>query len=312
MMARASLYRRLLPDGRLHLQEGPIDLVIEAFGAPAEVRRAYDAASACFTAVLPGLVAELPALKRAVTATPSAFTGPVARRMQAACAPHRGVFVTPMAAVAGAVADHVLAAMTQVAELARAYVNDGGDIALHLTPGESLACGMVARLHDPRLDGRAVISAASPVRGIATSGRATLGQGGRSFSLGIADAVTTFARSAAAADVAATLIANAVDLPGHAAVVRGPASDIDPESDLGARPVTVAVGALTREEVLAALVHGASAAERVRAAGLIEAAALFLRGEVMLIGGEALATPSLSAGLSQGSIAPQRRAAAGR
>src|SRR5690606_39094715 len=121
MMARASLYRRLLPGGRLHLQEGPIDLVIEAFGAPAEVRRAYDAASACFTAVLPGLVAELPALKRAVTATPSAFTGPVARRMQAACAPHRGVFVTPMAAVAGAVADHVLAAMTQVAELARAY-----------------------------------------------------------------------------------------------------------------------------------------------------------------------------------------------
>ncbi|MGE5765735.1 MAG: UPF0280 family protein, partial [Bacteroidota bacterium] len=245
-MTRPSLFRRLLPDGRLHLQEGPIDLVIEAFGAAAEVRRAYEAAAACFAEVLPGLVAELPALRR--PSGSADLQGPVARRMAAACAPHRGVFVTPMAAVAGAVADHVLAAMTQAEELKRAYVNDGGDIALHLAPGERLACGMVARLNDPRLDGRAVIVAECPVRGIATSGRATLGQGGRSFSLGIADAVTVFARSAAAADVAATLIANAVDLPGHMAVERRPACEIDPESDLGARPVTVAVGALTREE----------------------------------------------------------------
>jgi hypothetical protein len=37
-----------LPDGRLHLQHGPIDLVIEAFGAPDEVVRAYDQATARF------------------------------------------------------------------------------------------------------------------------------------------------------------------------------------------------------------------------------------------------------------------------
>jgi uncharacterized protein len=287
-MARASLFRRLLPDGRLHLQEGPIDLVIEAFGEAAEVRRAFDAAATCFEDVLPGLVAELPALKRPVMEASHAFDGPVARRMAAACAPHRGSFVTPMAAVAGAVADQVLAAMTEAAELTRAYVNDGGDIALHLMPGESLACGMVARLHDPRLDGRAVISHDMPVRGIATSGRATLGEGGRSFSLGIADAVTVFARSAAAADVSATLIANAVDLPGHPAVRRRPACEIDPESDLGTRAVTVAVGALTREEVQAALARGQATAEAMRAAGLIEAAALFLCGEAEVVGGAAL------------------------
>src|SRR3546814_1359590 len=91
--------------------------------------------------------------------------------------------------------------MTAAADLKRAYVNDGGDIALHLALGESLACGMVAEIPDPRLNGRAVIAAETPIRGIATSGRATLGQGGRSFSLGIADAVTVFAHSAAAADV---------------------------------------------------------------------------------------------------------------
>ncbi|MGF1631327.1 MAG: UPF0280 family protein [Kiloniellaceae bacterium] len=287
-MTRPSLFRALLPDGRLHLQEGPIDLLIEAFGAPAEVRRAYAAAEACFAAVLPGLVAELTALRRPIDALPGEFRSPVARRMALACRPHRAAWVTPMAAVAGAVADHVLAAMTAAADLSRAYVNDGGDIALHLTPGERLACGLVAEIRDPRLNGRAVIAAETPIRGIATSGRATLGEGGRSFSLGIADAVTVFARSAAEADVAATLIANAVDLPGHGAIRRRPAREIDPESDLGDREVTLAVGALSAEEIAAALRRGCAQARPMRAAGLIEAAALFLRGQAEIVDDGAL------------------------
>ncbi|WP_340119414.1 UPF0280 family protein [Pelagibius sp. 7325] len=278
---RPSLFRRDLPDGRLHLQEGPIDLIVEAFGERTERRRAYDAAATCFHDVLPGLVAELDGLRKPVGA--AVLRGPVARRMGAACAAHQSVFVTPMAAVAGAVADHVLAAMTAAADLSRAYVNDGGDIALHLAPGETLACGLVAEVRDPRLNGRAVISHDIPVRGIATSGRATLKDGGRSFSLGIADAVTVFARAAAEADVAATLIANAVDLPEHPAIERRPASELDPDSDLGARPVTVSVGALTRDEIAAALVRGQAEARRMQAAGLIEAAVLFLRGEAVMV-----------------------------
>jgi hypothetical protein len=277
---RESLFSRLLPDGRLHLQEGPIDLVIEAFGEAGEVRRAYAAAADCFKDVLPGLVAELAALRRA---EPYPFAGPVARLMAAACAPHGNTYVTPMAAVAGAVADHVLAAMTGAAQLTRAYVNDGGDIALHLAPGETFACGLVAEVRDPRLDGKAVIAAATPIRGIATSGRATLGQGGRSFSRGIADAVTVFARTAAAADVAATLIANAVDLPGHPGVRRQPACEIDPESDLGARLVTTGVGPLSPEEIKAALARGLAAARAMQAEGVIEAAVLFLRGEAEIL-----------------------------
>src|SRR3546814_10602439 len=85
---RPSLFQRLLPDGRLHLQEGPIDLVIEGFGADKEVRRAY-AAAVCFEDVLPGLVAELPALKQPVAEDSPVVQGPVARRMVAACRPHR-------------------------------------------------------------------------------------------------------------------------------------------------------------------------------------------------------------------------------
>src|SRR3546814_15151708 len=106
--------------------------------------------------------------------------------MVASCRPHRLQFVTPMGGVAVDVAEHLLAGMTAAADLKRAYVNDGGDIALHLALGESLACGMVAEIPDPRLNGRAVIAAETPIRGIATSGRATPGQAGRSPPLGLA------------------------------------------------------------------------------------------------------------------------------
>jgi len=291
-VTRPSLFNRILPDGRLHLQEGPIDIIAEAFGAAVEVGRAYEAATACFHDVLPGLVAELPALRQRIGAAD--LQGPVARRMAAACAPHRSVFVTPMAAVAGAVADHVLAAMVSAADLCRAYVNDGGDIALHLTPGETLACGLVAEIEHPRLDGRAVISHDMAVRGIATSGRATLNEGGRSFSLGIADAVTVFARSAAEADVAATLIANAVDLPGHPAITRRPAREIDPDSDLGERLVTLAVGDLSPVDVLAALARGEVVARVMQTQRLIEAAVLYLRGEAVIVDGQGLLPSPLS------------------
>lgn len=276
---RRSIQKAVLPDGRLHLHEGPIDLIIEAFGDRLEVRNAYDAATAAFQDVLPDLVKELALLRSPLSSVLPSLEGAVARRMLRACAAHRPVFVTPMAAVAGAVADHVLSAITAGADLRRAYVNDGGDIALYLAPGERLVCGLVAEVEVPSLTGRAVVAADMPVRGIATSGRATLGQGGRSFSLGIADAVTVFAKDAASADVAATLLANAVDLPGHPAIRRCPAEEIDPESDLPGRMVTLEVGALRPDELRSALGRGAAAAEALRSRGLIEAAVLFLRGE---------------------------------
>ena len=99
------------------------------------------------------------------------------------------------------------------ADLDKAYVNNGGDIALHLAPGAVDATPAIAGTGHGLAD-RVIIRADDPVRGIATSGWR-----GRSFSLGIADAVTVLARTAAEADAAATMIANAVDLPGHPAIV---------------------------------------------------------------------------------------------
>lgn len=275
--------KRWAPKGRLHLQEGPIDLVIGADGPAETVQLAYAAAIRAFDGLLAGLAAELPLLRAPAGETPAPVQGPVARRMVAAVHPHRGSFVTPMAAVAGAVADHVLAEMVAAAPaLGRAWVNDGGDVAFHLTPGTRFELGLVPDLAAPALAGTAAIGFDDPVRGAATSGRA-----GRSFSLGIADAVTVLAATAAAADAAATLIANAVDLPGHPAVRRGPASGEDPDSDLGDRPVVLAVGPLTDDEVAAALDRGAAEADRMHAAGLIHAAALSLGGWWRMVGGTA-------------------------
>ena len=262
-----------LADGRLHLQHGPIDLIIEAFGDAVEVERAYTQAVGRFGDILPTLVAELAALRRplggALGETYPLLQGPVARRMVEATWPHRSVYITPMAAVAGAVADEMLQAMMSGRTLDKAYVNDGGDIALHLAPGHELRAGIFAQ----GLDGLARLTADRPVRGIATSGR-----GGRSFSLGIADTATVLAATAAAADAAATLIANAVNVD-HPAIERRPARDLDPDSDLGDLPVTVAVGPLPSTAVSQALDRGAAEACRLRLAGLIDSAALSLRGE---------------------------------
>jgi len=272
--------RRRLPDGRLHLSDGPIDLVIEAFGETSAVEAAYAAASLRFATILDEICAELTLLRAASRPNAPAPLGRVARRMTAAVAPFaKRRFLTPMAAVAGAVADETLAAMTATCDLRRAYVNNGGDIALHLAAAESFTIGMVDRPDRPSLVGRASIGASEGVRGVATSGWR-----GRSFSLGVADAVTVLARSAALADAAATLIANAVDLPGHPAIERAPARQRDPQSDLGERRVTIGVGPLTSSEIGSALAAGAAEAALWREAGLIEAAALRLDEATRLVG----------------------------
>lgn len=264
---------------RLHLNDGPIDLVIAAFGTSCAVATAHDAAIACAASILDELCTELNLLRAASTAEVTA-NGPVARQMQRAVAPFaRSAFITPMAAVAGAVAQHVLAAMQDAAVLDRAWVNNGGDIALHLAQGARLAIGMVDRPDRPSLFGAITIGSTDPVRGIATSGWR-----GRSFSLGIADAVTVLARDAAAADAAATMIANAIDLPGHPSVSRAPAATLDPQSDLGARLVTRTVGPLSTEDIAIALDAGEIQAQALVETGLIASAALHLQGVTRIIG----------------------------
>lgn len=273
----------LLDDGRRHFQHGPIDLIVGADGSPDAIEAAVSAAWHRFTQILPELVAELACLRS--PARPGAtMHGPVAARMQAACEPYAlQTFLTPMAAVAGSVAQELVSFFAGQPGIERAYVNNGGDIALHLAPGSCFRVGLFSDLGRfaggaPELDGAFAISADMPVRGIATSGWR-----GRSFSMGIADSVTVLAADAAGADVAATLIANQVYVD-HQAVVRAPADTLKDDTDLGSRRVTVQVGPLPKAAIDTALERGAAFAQRLCDEGLIQGAVLMLQGSVRTVG----------------------------
>jgi ApbE superfamily uncharacterized protein (UPF0280 family) len=281
--------RARLDARRWHFQHGPIDLVLEAFGTDPAAAAAYERAWRRFATILDELVAELPALRGEV-AHATDLRGAVARRMVAACLPYRGVFITPMAAVAGAVAEEILGALVGDGAVTKAYVNNGGDIALHLGAGESFRIGLVADVdratrhgHRVAVDGAFELKHALPVRGVATSGWR-----GRSWSLGIADSVTVLGATAAAADAAATMIANAVNVD-HPAIRRRPACEVDDNTDLGRLAVTVDVGPLPDDAVAAALANGARHAEALAARGLVWGAVLVLQSRVRVVGGAAAA-----------------------
>jgi ApbE superfamily uncharacterized protein (UPF0280 family) len=286
--------RQALSDARWHYQHGPIDLMVRADGDESAVRAAHEAAWQVFESILPTLVRELPTLRQPVHAAQgNPLKGEVARRMWSACAPLVATtpdgFITPMAAVAGAVAQQVLQCY-QRDGIARAWVNNGGDIALHLAEGQSLRVGLVtdmaralasSPLEELQVDGQLQVHADMPVRGVATSGWR-----GRSQSLGIAETVTVLAATAAQADAAATLIGNAVNV-NDARIERCPADQVRDDTDLGARLVTLNVPPLDPGQILIALQHGRVYAERLRQQGLIFAALLSCQGQFAFSGHEA-------------------------
>ncbi|OAK63563.1 thiamine biosynthesis protein ApbE [Variovorax paradoxus] len=280
--------RSALGEGRWHFNHGPIDIVAEAHGDPYAVAAAHDAAWARFVHVLDELVRELPLLRLPVTDRMRP-RNVVARRMWDACAAFSPMFITPMAAVAGSVAQELIAFYERPG-IERAWINNGGDIALHLAPGQSARVGVYADLarFDLRshvagegglltTDGKFELRAEQPVRGVATSGWR-----GRSFSLGIADSVTVLAATAAQADAAATVIANAVDVD-DAAIARRPASQCKDDSDLGDTLVTVDVPALAPAQVRSALDTGAVCAKVLQKGGLVWAALLVCQGQWRLV-----------------------------
>lgn len=264
---------------RLHLHHGPIDLIIGADGARPDARaRAFAAAAGRFETILQGLVAELAQHRAPLTAGTPLPADAVGRRMHRAAVPFLGYgFLTPMIAVAGSVADEVLQAMLAAGPLERAYVNNGGDIAVHLAPDAEYRAAMA--LQDGSALGWIGFSGRHGIGGVATSGA-----GGRSMSFGIADSVTVLAGTAATADTAATLIANAVDLQDHPGIRRAPADTLQPDTDLGDRAVVTAVPALSDGECALALAAGQARAGDMISDGLIVAAALSLQGRCVMVG----------------------------
>ncbi|MDZ7599232.1 MAG: hypothetical protein U5J82_13300 [Desulfobacterales bacterium] len=145
-------------------------------------------------------------------------------------------------------------------------VDNGGDIAIRLAAGETTRVGLRPEIAHPEISHVLTLDGRHSTWGVATSGL-----GGRSFTCGIASAVTAVARSASLADAAATAVANACLAPG-ADVLRVPAAKLDPNTDIPDLLVTVAVGELTGAQRAEALSNALQMAEGLTQRGVIRGA----------------------------------------
>lgn len=180
--------------------------------------------------------------------------------------------LTPMAAVAGTIAD-ATADFLVYQGLTRVVVNNGGDVAIRLTAGETLTVGIRPDLNAEQITHRVMIAEEMNIGGVCTSGL-----GGRSFTRGVASATTVFAGSAAIADAAATAVANATYIPSPA-VQRRVADYIYPDTDLKGVEITATVGHLSEDEALTALSQGLNRAEALVERILITGACITVQGK---------------------------------
>jgi uncharacterized protein len=183
--------------------------------------------------------------------------------------------LTPMAAVAGATADGV-ANYLQGLGASKVIVNNGGDIAIRLAEEERVAVGIRSDVNSNRVERSMLVEWDSGIGGICTSGL-----GGRSFTRGIASAVTVSAPSAAVADAAASAIANSTFVA-HENIVRGPAEEVEPDTDLVGVQVTYEVGNLPEEFVEICLQKGLARAEALAETRIITGAVITIKGRTAL------------------------------
>ena len=202
---------------------------------------------------------------------------PLGRKMLESVRAVGDKFLTPMAAVAGTIADTV-ADFLFSRGMTKVIVNNGGDIAVRLMAPNGVRVGLREDV-ESREFSRTVSLAVPAEKEGASFGIATSGLGGRSLTCGIASAATVIAGTASMADAAATAVANAsfVDCPG---VVRKPAEEIDPQTDIRGIPVTVGVQDLDLQTRVEAVSRSLALAEKLIAQHLILGAMVAVGGEL--------------------------------
>ena len=202
--------------------------------------------------------------------------GPIPRTMVESVMATGEKDLTPMAAVAGSIADAV-ADWLFTRGMSRVIVNNGGDIAIRLAENETARVGIRTRIDNSSISQMVELTGIDyPSWGINTSGL-----GGRSLTRGIASAVTAFARNSSLADAAATSIANACFVRDDA-IVQAPAQMVDPHTDIPGVLVTIKVGKLKKGNVLQAMKKALIRAEQYSEAGIIKGALIAVENEFLV------------------------------
>ena len=270
-----------LPGARAVLAEnGPMRLVIQAFSGPvAEIELAKEAAEYAFNCLARVAKAQ-PLLKQRHGVIRSIPEDDIARAMFESVNVIGDQDLTPLAAVAGTIADFVADWLFD-RRATRVIVDNGGDIAIRLKAGESASVGLRPVIQTQEITHLIRIDARFPSWGVNTSGL-----GGRSLTRGIASAVTAFAASSSVADAAATAIANAC-FADHENIHQAPAKSVDPSTDLGRMLVTVGISDLPEKTVLEALENSLRKATAIQKRGHI-------RGALIAVGGHFAITPDFA------------------
>jgi len=257
----------LLRKGSVLAECGPMRLRISAWVGrlpqPQEALRAAQEA----VGFLEQVAVDRPLLLGAWGSVCKERLGPLGRKMLESVALIGDPDLTPMAAVAGTIADGVADFLVSRG-MTKVIVENGGDIALRLAQGERVVVGVRPRVDRESLSHCLRLDGTSPSWGVATSGL-----GGRSFTRGIAWSATVLAPKASTADAAATAVANATWVPCQQAR-RARAGELDPNSDIAGLEVTLEVGELPLEISSKALELGLAKAMGLKAEGVIEGAFL--------------------------------------
>jgi len=256
---------------RLYLEYGPTNLVVEAVHK--DKQKIYNYIIKNIDQMLSELSLELSKL-REKTKESTKFNSQIAKKMNDSTKIFLPRFITPLASVAGAISETLLDEILSKFDLEKIYINNGGDAAIFLKKKQKLKF-LVASTNSFLI----TLEGDNCKYGIATSGWK-----GRSFSMGIADSVTTIAKSSAIADAAATVIANDTDIKNHKNIKKQEASKIDEYSDLKNKLVTTYVGELSLNDIQKSLKKGVMTAKRLIKKNIILTALLNIKENYVYVG----------------------------
>ena len=266
---------RELADGRIYVDYGPVSMVLSAMKNGA----AQPSLCAAHAQAIPRILEEIAEARDQLCRYPGEIDGQglwglplemleTVRRVDEPT-------LTPMATVAGTVADGVADQLFKE-DVDTDIVNNGGDIALRLRRGASIRMGILPNLAAGQITQTITLTEEDGIGGVCTSGL-----GGRSFTRGIANAVTVFSKRCMIADACATHLAN-TSYVACDGVITARAGDMQRESDIAELQVVTQVGVLSdgvRQKSLKQI-----EAEAVRQARMGNVAAVFAD-----VGGTAMA-----------------------
>lgn len=266
---------QLLKEGLALVDSGPLyaTILVSKRGYPlSDV--AMEGARYALT-ILKALAESLPIIKkRAFTLVPEDRYPQIVNEMIVAAQVIDDPDFTPLVAVAGATSDLVADYLTK-SKATKIIVDNGGDIAVRVRGGEEVGVGLCLDFTKKEID------YSLPVKG--NYGICTSGIGGRSFTLGVANAVVVLADRASVADAVATYLGNKTNVDSYK-VKREWSEEMYPDTDIPGKKVTISVGDLSDAEIQLALENGQREALQLIDRGVIHGAAISVKNNILPLG----------------------------